>query len=114
MRGKSVAFFPRIHYCPRMSQPHMDVRRIATLARLELSDEEISSFTGQLDAILGHIEQLSQLDVTGIEPTAYPMPIPAPMRDDTPWQSIPTADFLQNAPEQAHGQVRVPKVVADA
>ena len=72
MRGKSVAFFPRIHYAESMSQPHMDVRRIATLARLELSDEEISSFTGQLDAILGHIAQLSKLDVTGIEPTAYP------------------------------------------
>jgi Asp-tRNA(Asn)/Glu-tRNA(Gln) amidotransferase C subunit len=42
------------------------------------------------------------------------MPIPAPMRDDTPWQSIPSADFLQNSPEQAQGQVRVPKVVADA
>lgn len=114
MQGKSVAFFPRFHYCPPMSQQHMDVRRIATLARLELSDEEISSFTGQLEAILGHIEQLSQLDVTGIEPTAYAMQIAAPMRDDTPWQSIPTADFLQNAPEQAQGQIRVPKVVADA
>jgi Asp-tRNA(Asn)/Glu-tRNA(Gln) amidotransferase C subunit len=38
----------------------------------------------------------------------------APMRDDTPWQSLPTSALLQNAPDQAQGQVRVPKVVADA
>ncbi|MFY7817699.1 MAG: Asp-tRNA(Asn)/Glu-tRNA(Gln) amidotransferase subunit GatC [Akkermansiaceae bacterium] len=97
-----------------MSQPHMDVRRIATLARLELSDAEVDAFTNQLDAILGHIEQLSALDVAGIEPTAYPMPIDAPMRDDTPWQSLPQQALLQNAPDQAQQQVRVPKVVADA
>ena len=92
----------------------MDVRRIATLARLELSDAEVEHFTGQLDAILGHIEQLSALDVTGIDPTAYPMPMDAPMRDDTPWQSLPQQALLQNAPDQAQQQVRVPKVVADA
>ncbi|TAE92328.1 MAG: Asp-tRNA(Asn)/Glu-tRNA(Gln) amidotransferase subunit GatC [Verrucomicrobia bacterium] len=97
-----------------MSQPHMDVRRIATLARLELTDEEVASFSGQLDAILGHIAQLSQLEVTGIEPTAYAAAMAAPMRDDTPWQSLPSSALLQNAPDQAQGQVRVPKVVADA
>lgn len=92
----------------------MDVRRIATLARLELSDAEVDSFTGQLDAILGHIEQLSTLDVAGIEPTAYAMPIDAPMRDDMPWQSLPQQALLQNAPDQSQSQVRVPKVVVDA
>ncbi len=92
----------------------MDVRRIATLARLELSDAEVEHFTGQLDAILCHIEQLSTLDVSGIEPTAYPIPIAAPMRDDTPWQSLPQEALLQNAPDQAQQQIRVPKVVADA
>lgn len=97
-----------------MSQAHIDVRRIAVLARLELTEAEVAAFGHQLDAILGHIEQLSQLDVAGIEPTAYATPIPAPMRDDTPWQSLPTAAFLQNAPDQAQQQVRVPKVVADA
>lgn len=97
-----------------MSQPHMDVRRIATLARLELSEEDVVSFSGKLDAILGHIEQLSSLDVTGIEPTAYTFPIDAPMRDDTPWQSLPQHALLDNAPDQAQQQVRVPKVVTDA
>ena len=92
----------------------MDVRRIATLARLELSDAEVEHFTGQLDAILGHIEQLSMLDVSGIEPTAYPIPIASPMRVDTPWQSLPQEALLQNAPDQAQQQIRVPKVVADA
>jgi aspartyl-tRNA(Asn)/glutamyl-tRNA(Gln) amidotransferase subunit C len=97
-----------------MSQPHIDVRHIATLARLELSDEEVSSFTGQLDSIIGYIEKLSELNVDGIEPTAHPSPIDAPLRDDVPWQSIPREAFLQNTPDQSQQQLRVPKVVADA
>jgi aspartyl-tRNA(Asn)/glutamyl-tRNA(Gln) amidotransferase subunit C len=109
-----VAIFPLIHYCPRMSHPHIDVRRIATLARLELSEEEVASFSAPLDGVLALMEKLAQVDTAGIEPTSYPMPIDAPMREDIAWQSMPTDLFLQNAPEQAQQQVRVPKVVADA
>jgi aspartyl-tRNA(Asn)/glutamyl-tRNA(Gln) amidotransferase subunit C len=97
-----------------MAQPNIDVRYVANLARLDLSEGEVATFQGQLDAILGHFESLSALDVSGIEPTAHPAPVFGLMRDDTPGASITPAAFLVNAPDQAQGQLRVPKVVADA
>ncbi|MEI8038538.1 MAG: Asp-tRNA(Asn)/Glu-tRNA(Gln) amidotransferase subunit GatC [Verrucomicrobiota bacterium] len=97
-----------------MSHSHIDVRYVANLARLELSDEEVATFQPQLEAILRHAESLSQLDVTGIEPTAHPAPVFDRMRADTPRPSLSPAAVLQNAPDHAQGQIRVPKVVVDA
>lgn len=97
-----------------MSNAHIDVRYVANLARLELSEAEVSVFQGQLDAILGYVETISKLDVSGIEPTAYPSPVFDRMREDVPHESLPREAVLQNAPEQAQYQIRVPKVIADA
>jgi len=97
-----------------MSKTHIDVRYVANLARLELEEAEVTEFQGQLDAILGYVETISKLDVTGIEPTAYPSPVFDRMRDDDPHESLPLVAVLQNAPDQAQNQIRVPKVVADA
>ncbi len=97
-----------------MSHSHIDVRYVANLARLELSDEEVAMFQPQLEAILQHVETLPKLDVEGIEPTAHPAPVFGSMREDVPHESLAKAAVLQNAPDQAQGQIRVPKVVADA
>jgi aspartyl-tRNA(Asn)/glutamyl-tRNA(Gln) amidotransferase subunit C len=97
-----------------MSHRHIDVRYVANLARLELSDAEVAMFQPQLEAILRHVDAISQLDVTGIDPTAHPAPVFGRMRDDEPHASLPPAALLQNAPDHAQGQIRVPKVVADA
>jgi aspartyl-tRNA(Asn)/glutamyl-tRNA(Gln) amidotransferase subunit C len=97
-----------------MPHSHIDVRYVANLARLELSDEEVATFQPQLEAILHHVEALSKLDVSNIEPTAHPAPVFGPMRDDIPHQSLDPGAVLQNAPDQAQGQIRVPKVVIDA
>jgi aspartyl-tRNA(Asn)/glutamyl-tRNA(Gln) amidotransferase subunit C len=97
-----------------MSHSHIDVRYVANLARLELSDEEVAVFQPQLEAILGHVDALKGIDVSGIEPTAYASAVFDRMRDDVPHQSLPPSGLLQNAPDQSQGQVRVPKVVADA
>lgn len=97
-----------------MSHHHIDVRYVANLARLELSDQEVAIFQPQLEAILMHAQALSKLDVSDIEPTAHPAPIFGRMRNDTPHDSLPVAAVLQNAPDQAQGQIRVPKVVTDA
>ncbi len=97
-----------------MSHSHIDVRYVAKLARLELSDEEVATFQPQLEKILGHVEALSKLDVSGIEPTAHTGGNFGPMRDDTPHDSLSQEAMLQNAPDQAQGQIRVPKVVTDA
>ena len=92
----------------------MDVRYVASLARLHLSDEECEVFQPQLDAILHHAESLLALDVDGIEPTAHPVPVFDVLREDHPHESLPAGRVLANAPEQAQGQIRVPKVIADA
>lgn len=97
-----------------MPAPHIDVRHVARLARLELSDDEVIVFQGQLDAILGHVEQLSRLDVEGIEPTAHPAPVFDRMDADVPRPGLDRAAVLRNAPDQTTGQFRVPKVVTDA
>ena len=97
-----------------MSHSHMDVRYVANLARLELTDAEVATFQPQLEAILRHAEALAKLDVTGIEPTAHPVPVFDRMRPDLPHQSLTPAAVLQNAPDHAQGQIRVPKVVTDA
>jgi aspartyl-tRNA(Asn)/glutamyl-tRNA(Gln) amidotransferase subunit C len=97
-----------------MSQSHIDVRYVANLARLELSDDEVATFQPQLEAILGYVEKLSQLDVSGIDATAHASHTFGRMRDDVPHTSLTAAAVLQNAPDQAQGQIRVPKVVTDA
>lgn len=97
-----------------MSQSHIDVRYVANLARLELTDEEVAVFQPQLDAILENVETLSSLDLTGIEATAHTAAVFGRMRDDIPHESLPSSAVLQNAPDQAQGQIRVPKVVTDA
>jgi len=97
-----------------MSHSHIDVRYVANLARLELSDEEVAVFQPQMEAILQNVETLSALDVTGIEATSHSAAVFGRMRDDLPHQSLSPSAVLQNAPDQASGQIRVPKVVADA
>lgn len=97
-----------------MPDPHIDVRHVARLARLELSEQEVAVFESQLDAILAHVEQLSKLDVEGIEPTAHPAPVFDRTDPDEPRPGLAREAALGNAPDQAAGQFRVPKVVADA
>jgi aspartyl-tRNA(Asn)/glutamyl-tRNA(Gln) amidotransferase subunit C len=108
--GKSPSFTEPLG----MSQRHIDVRYVANLARLELSDEEVAIFQPQLEAILGHVEALSKLDVSGLDSTSNRQIAFGKMRDDVPHESLSQAAMLQNAPDQSQGQIRVPKVVTDA
>lgn len=94
-----------------MSSEQMNVRHIADLARIDLSDEECETFQGQLDSIIGYIETLTSVDVEGIEPTAHASPVFDRLREDASRPGIGQAAFLKNAPDSALGQIRVPKVV---
>lgn len=89
----------------------MNVRQIADLARIDLSEEECETFQGQLDSIIGYIETLKNVDVEGIEPTAHASPVFDRLREDASRPGLEQADFLKNAPDSALGQIRVPKVV---
>jgi aspartyl-tRNA(Asn)/glutamyl-tRNA(Gln) amidotransferase subunit C len=99
---------------PGMPHGHIDVRYVANLARLALEEDEVHTFQAQLDAILTHVDDLKTIDVSGIEPLAHPAEVFGPMRDDEPRPSLAPELVLQNAPDQAQGQIRVPKVVTDA
>ena len=94
-----------------MSSPDLNVRNVARLARLALSEEEISTFQSQLGRVLEHIEHLKKLDVSGVEPTAHTYPVFNVTREDTPGTSLPREAVLANAPRAANNLIIVPKVV---
>jgi aspartyl-tRNA(Asn)/glutamyl-tRNA(Gln) amidotransferase subunit C len=94
---------------PRISRE--EVERVASLARLSLSDDEVEGMAHDLDAILGYVETLRELDTSGVEPTSHAIPLPTPMRDDTPVEPLPPELALANAPEASDSAFVVPKVL---
>ncbi|MDI9613728.1 MAG: Asp-tRNA(Asn)/Glu-tRNA(Gln) amidotransferase subunit GatC [Acidobacteriota bacterium] len=92
-----------------------EVLKIADLARLRFSEEELDGFTAQFQDILDYIERLRQVDVEGVEPTIH-VSLPADgaplmFREDEPRESLPVEEALGNAPDAAAGHFRVPKVL---
>lgn len=90
-----------------------DVDRVATLARLALTPAEREQFARQLTEVLGYVEQVQQVDTTGIPATSHPLWADSAWRDDAPRASLATADALANAPDANRdaGLFRVPKVI---
>ena len=92
----------------------IDVRYIADLARLELTDEEAARYGAQLDAVLAYVAQLRELDVGAIEPMAHATPLLNVMRDDQVGTTLPRDKVLANAPATADERyIRVPPVIAE-
>ena len=89
-----------------------DVERIAELARLELTNEEIELFTRQLGDILGYVEQIQALDTTGVPATSHVVHRPIE-RPDLPSDTLPRREALANAPDAASeaGLFKVPRVI---
>jgi len=90
---------------------HMDVRYVARLARLALTQEEIALYQGQLDEILAYVRELETLDVSGAEPTAHAQPLVNVLRDDTPGPSLPSETVLRNAPQARDGLFVAPRII---
>ncbi|MDI6728463.1 MAG: Asp-tRNA(Asn)/Glu-tRNA(Gln) amidotransferase subunit GatC [Thermodesulfovibrionales bacterium] len=88
-----------------------DVKHIASLSRLSMSDNEIDIFSGQLSSIIEYVEQLNSLDTGNIEPTSHIIPLNNVMRDDIPAASLPVEDALKNAPDSTEKFYRVPKII---
>ena len=88
-----------------------EVEHVARLARLALQEDELDTMTGQMDAILGYVEKLNELDTDGIEPTAHAVPMENAFRADTVTGSIGIERALQNAPERDGSCFKVPKVI---
>ncbi len=89
------------------------VEHVARLARLEVSDDEKTTFARQLSGILTYIDQLKGLDTTGVEPTATVLPTDNVFREDEVRPSLTQERALANAPDQADGFFRVPKILED-
>lgn len=87
------------------------VRAIAELAKLELTEDEIRLYAGQLSHILGYFEHLSQLDTSHIDPTASVLPLTSVMRDDTVQPPLDPEVALSNAPSAQDHQFRVSAVL---
>jgi aspartyl-tRNA(Asn)/glutamyl-tRNA(Gln) amidotransferase subunit C len=88
-----------------------EVEHVARLARLALGEDELESLTGQMDAILGYVEQLNELDTEGIIPTAHAVPMENAFREDAVKPSLGAEAALGNAPDAGAGCFRVPKVI---
>jgi aspartyl-tRNA(Asn)/glutamyl-tRNA(Gln) amidotransferase subunit C len=88
-----------------------DVKYVANLARLNLTPEEETKLGAQLGHILGYIEKLKEVDVSGVEPTAHAFPIVNVWRADEIKPGLSTEEALQNAPSKANGLFVVPKIV---
>lgn len=89
------------------------VAHVAHLARLELTDEEIDLFTGQLAAVLEHAEDVEALDTEGVPPTAHPLPLKNVLRVDEPRPGVDRAEVLAMAPSSEDNRFRVPRILGD-
>lgn len=89
----------------------LNLDHVAKLARLALTPDEKARFAQQLGDVLHHIEQLSKVDVTGVEPTAHAFPVVNVWADDVARPGLPVAEALRNAPAQRDHMIVVPKVV---
>lgn len=87
------------------------VKHVAHLARLAITEEEANTFTKQLDSIISFAEQLNELDTTNVEPTAHVLEIKNVMREDRSQQGLPREEVLKNAPEHQDGQIKVPGIM---
>jgi aspartyl-tRNA(Asn)/glutamyl-tRNA(Gln) amidotransferase subunit C len=86
------------------------VRKVARLARLELSEDDLARMQRELSAILDYVDQLQKLNTDGVDPLAHPLPVHNVFRPDEPAPSLPVDEALRNAPARAGDYFAVPAV----
>lgn len=90
----------------------INVAEVAELARLKLAPEQLLTLQKEMESIVGYVEMLSELDVSGIEPTAHAVDRVNVMREDVPSEPCTRESMLANAPDTIDGElVRVPQVL---
>ncbi len=94
-----------------MSVDTATVKRVAKLARIAVDDEAAERMTGELNAILGFVEQLGEVNVDGVEPMTSVMPMAMKTREDVVTDGDKADDIVANAPETERNFFLVPKVV---
>jgi len=88
-----------------------DVAHVARLARLSLTGEELDLFTGQLGQVLAHAADVAALDLSGVAPTAHPLPVVNALRSDDPRPGLDRDEVLRAAPDVEDHRFRVPRIV---
>ena len=88
-----------------------DVEYVAWLARLDVSEEEIELFTGQLGQVLDHAEKIKSLDTEDVEPTSHAIPLKNVMREDMVRPCLSQEEALSNAPSSEDGYFKVPRMI---
>ena len=94
-----------------MSVDAATVKRIGRLARIRIEEGEVETYRNELNAILGFVEQLGEVDVTGVEPMTSVTPMAMKMREDVVTDGNIADDIVKNAPETRDHYFLVPKVV---
>ena len=89
------------------------VEHVAHLARIKLSDQEISQFEVQLGDILSYIDKLKQVNISKVGPTSHVLPLKNVYRQDKVKPSLPVDAVLQNAPSKKNGFFTVPRVIEE-
>ncbi len=90
-----------------------EVRKVADLARLHLSETEVEAYREQLSSVLAYVEQLNELDLEGVPPTAHAVGQENVWREDEARPSLPLEEVLLNAPAQAQDQFLIQPVLGD-
>ncbi|MCC5927195.1 MAG: Asp-tRNA(Asn)/Glu-tRNA(Gln) amidotransferase subunit GatC [Bacteroidetes bacterium] len=94
-----------------MSVTKDDVKYMANLARLRLSDDEVELFQKDMNKILDYMDQLNQVDTSHVEPLEHVLELPAKYRADIAVDPLPHEEALKNAPDADKGHFRVPRVI---
>ena len=91
----------------------IDIAKVAHLARLALSDEELAGDATQLEDILEHAERVQALPTDGVDPTSHPLPMVNGFRPDERRECLERDAFLTEAPDAVDGQFRVPRILGE-
>ena len=92
----------------------IDIARVASLARIALTDEELAAYAEQLEHILEHAERVQALPTEGVEPTSHPLPMVNAFRPDAVTGSLDHDEALAGAPDAEDGYFRVPKILDES
>jgi len=95
-----------------MSVTNDDVRKIASLARLEIKENELDSYTEQLNTILDYVEKLNELDTSNVLPLSHPIESVNRFREDIHEESISREEALKNAHASTDEFFKVPKIIS--
>ncbi|MEK4627034.1 Asp-tRNA(Asn)/Glu-tRNA(Gln) amidotransferase subunit GatC [Solibacillus sp. FSL R7-0682] len=88
-----------------------EVKHVAHLARLAITEEEAEKFANQLGKITDFAEQLNELDTTNVEPTSHVLPLVNVLREDVAKEGLPREKVMLNVKDQEAGQIKVPSIM---